>query len=242
MRIAALRFKATHRGMRRPMTRLLEGVFFAVLLSFITVFAQTSDVRAAGPASVADLAERLQDAVVNISTSQNIKGHTAKRKLPTLPPGSPFEEFFEKFLERDQQGNKKKNQSRRPPRKVRSLGSGFVIDSSGIIITNNHVIDGADEITANFSDGTKLKAVVIGRDPKTDVAVLQVKPAKPLKSVFFGDSKKMRVGDWVLAIGNPFGLGGTVTMGIVSARDRDINSGPYDNFIQTDASDRKSVV
>ncbi len=239
MRIAALRFMAAHRDIKRPLARLLEGVFFAVLLSFITVFAQISDVRAAGPVSVADLAERLQDAVVNISTSQNVKGHTTKRKLPTLPPGSPFEDFFEKFLERDQQGNKKKNQSRRPPRKVRSLGSGFVIDASGIIITNNHVIDGADEITANFSDGTKLKAVLIGRDPKTDVAVLQVKPAKPLKSVSFGQSKKMRVGDWVMAIGNPFGLGGTVTLGIVSARDRDINSGPYDNFIQTDASINK---
>lgn len=239
MKIAALRFMAAHRGMRRPHPRLLEGVFFAAVLSLFIIFAQTTTVRASGPVSVADLAERLQGAVVNISTSQNVKGSSTRRKLPSLPPGSPFEDFFERFLERDQSGKKKKSQTRRPPRKVRSLGSGFVIDSSGIIITNNHVIAGADEITANFSDGTKLKAEVIGSDPKTDVAVLRVKPTKLLTSVSFGKSKKLRVGDWVMAIGNPFGLGGTVTLGIVSARDRDINSGPYDNFIQTDASINK---
>jgi len=239
MRIAASRFMVAHRGIRRPIPRLLEGVFLAALLSFFAVFAQISPSSAAGPKSVADLAERLQGAVVNISTTQNIKSTGGSRALPSLPPGSPFEDFFEKFLERDQKGNNKKNQSRRPPRKVRSLGSGFVIDPSGVIITNNHVIAGADEITINFSDGTKLKAEVIGRDPKVDVAVLKVKPAKPLTAVSFGNSKKLRVGDWVMAIGNPFGLGGTVTLGIVSARDRDINSGPYDNFIQTDASINK---
>jgi len=238
MRIAASRFIVATRGMRRPIPRLLEGVLFVALLSLFTIFVQASDVRAAGPKSVADLAERLQGAVVNISTSQSIKTTGGTRALPSLPPGSPFEDFFEKFLDRDQQG-KKKNQSRRPARKVRSLGSGFVIDSSGIIITNNHVIAGADEITATFSDGTKLKAVVIGRDPKVDVAVLKVESKKPLTAVSFGNSKKLRVGDWVMAIGNPFGLGGTVTLGIVSARDRDINSGPYDNFIQTDASINK---
>jgi len=245
MRFAALRIMAAHRRERRPTQRLPEGVYLAVLFSLIIVFAQpafaqTSPVPGAGPVSVADLAERLQGAVVNISTSQNVKPHARNRRnAPTLPPGSPFEEFFEKFLERDQDGNKKKDPSRRPSRKVRSLGSGFVIDASGIIITNNHVIADADEITANFSDGTKLKAEVIGRDPKVDVAVLRVKPAKPLTAISFGDSKSLRVGDWVMAIGNPFGLGGTVTLGIVSARDRDINSGPYDNFIQTDASINK---
>jgi len=116
------------------------------------------------------------------------------------------------------------------------LGSGFVIDPSGLIVTNNHVIEGADEITANFNDGTKLTATLIGHDDKTDLALLRVKADKPLTSVKFGDSGKIRVGDWVMAIGNPFGLGGTVTVGIVSARNRDINSGPYDNFIQTDAA------
>lgn len=236
MRIAAMGLKAARTELRGAMPRLLDGMVFAVFISLFVLFAQVSSVHAAGPVSVADLAERLQDAVVNISTSQNIKG-SSTRKLPSLPPGSPFEDFFEKFLEQDQPGTKK--QTRRPPRKVRSLGSGFVIDSSGIIVTNNHVIADADEITANFSDGTKLKAEVIGRDPKTDVAVLRVKPNKPLAAVSFGSSKKLRVGDWVMAIGNPFGLGGTVTLGIVSARDRDINSGPYDNFIQTDASINK---
>lgn len=119
---------------------------------------------------------------------------------------------------------------------MQSLGSGFVLDPSGIIVTNNHVIEDADEIIANFSDGTKLTAEIVGRDLKTDIAVLRVKPEKPLKAVPFGDSVGIRVGDWVMAIGNPFGLGGTVTVGIVSARNRDINSGPYDNFIQTDAA------
>jgi serine protease Do len=119
---------------------------------------------------------------------------------------------------------------------VQSLGSGFVIDPSGLIVTNNHVIEDADEITANFADGSSLVAEVIGRDEKTDLAVLKVNASKPLTSLKFGNSETLRVGDWVMAIGNPFGLGGTVTVGIVSARNRDINAGPYDNFIQTDAS------
>nr|WP_245926867.1 DegQ family serine endoprotease [Breoghania corrubedonensis] len=182
-----------------------------------------------GPASVADLAENLLDAVVNISTTQTV---AARRSvpMPQLPEGSPFQEFFDEFFNRQ---NKDQDQ----PRRVQSLGSGFVIDGKkGIIITNNHVIEGADEITANFNDGTKLTAKLIGSDKKTDLAVLKVEPEKELKAVSFGDSDKSRVGDWVMAIGNPFGLGGTVTVGIVSARNRDINSGPYDNFIQTDAA------
>ena len=122
------------------------------------------------------------------------------------------------------------------PRRVNSLGSGFVIDAEGIIVTNNHVIAEADEITVVFNDGSKLKAELIGRDPKTDLAVLRVKPDKPLKAVKFGNSEKLRLGEWVIAIGNPFSLGGSVTAGIVSARNRDINSGPYDNYIQTDAA------
>lgn len=186
--------------------------------------------RAEGPASVADLAERLSGAVVNISTAQNVAGNKTV-PLPNLPPGSPFQEFFEEFLERQQRGNQPQR-----PRKVQSLGSGFVIDPSGIIVTNNHVIADADEIEANFTDGSKLTAEVIGRDPKVDIAVLKVNPEKPLQSVKFGDSNAIRVGDWVMAIGNPFGLGGSVTLGIVSARNRDINSGPYDDFIQTDAA------
>ncbi len=125
------------------------------------------------------------------------------------------------------------------PRKPGSLGSGFVIDASGIIITNNHVIADANEVTVIFTDGQKLKAEILGKDQKVDVAVLRVKPEKPLKAVKFGDSDKSRVGDWVLAVGNPFGLGGSVTAGIVSARNRNIDSGPYDNYIQTDAAINK---
>ena len=126
----------------------------------------------------------------------------------------------------------------RPPRQrnVNSLGSGFVIDASGIIITNNHVIEQADEIEVNFADGSKLKAEIIGKDKKTDLAVLKVNPEKPLTAVEFGNSNAIRVGDWVMAIGNPFGLGGSVTLGIVSARNRNINAGPYDDFLQTDAA------
>ncbi|MEM8839773.1 MAG: DegQ family serine endoprotease, partial [Pseudomonadota bacterium] len=183
------------------------------------------------PDSVADLAEDLPKAVVNISTAQNISGNNNDRGpvRPELPEGSPFQEFFEEFYNREGRG-------RNQPRRVQSLGSGFVIDPDGIIITNNHVIADADEITANFADGTKLVATVIGRDEKTDLAVLKVEPESPLPSVEFGRSSDMRVGDWVMAIGNPFGLGGTVTAGIVSAINRDINAGPYDNFIQTDAA------
>ncbi len=181
------------------------------------------------PESFADLAEGLLDAVVNISTSQNVKGSRGI-PVPQVPDGSPFQEFFEDFFNRNQDGEGQRS------RKVQSLGSGFVIDSSGIIVTNNHVIADADEIVANFADGTKLVAEVIGRDTKTDLAVLQVKPDKPLTAVKLSDKEDLRVGDWVMAIGNPFGFGGTVTVGIVSALERDINSGPYDKFIQTDAS------
>lgn len=182
----------------------------------------------AGPASVADLAEGLLDAVVNISTSQKVEA-PSQVPIPKLPEGSPFQDFFDQFMDRQGKGAER-------PQRVQSLGSGFVIDPSGIVVTNNHVIDGADEITVNFSDGSKLKAELVGRDKKTDLAVLKVKPEKPLKAVELGDSNKIRVGDWVMAIGNPFGLGGTVTLGIVSARNRNINAGPYDDFIQTDTA------
>lgn len=195
-----------------------------------------------GPDSVADLAEGLLGAVVNISTSQTINdvegGPVAP---PQLPEGSPFKEFFDDFFDKQNPGGKSgegEGNGGRNGRKVQSLGSGFIIDAvEGIVVTNNHVIADADEIEINLSDGKKLKAEVIGKDPKTDLAVLKVDPKKfPLTAVKFGDSNKARIGDWVMAIGNPFGLGGTVTLGIISARNRDINSGPYDRFIQTDAS------
>ena len=203
------------------------GAVFAACVGAAAVTAFPAEAR--GPESVADLAAELIDAVVNISTSQTVTGSDAA-PAPKLPDGSPFQDFFDEFF--DQKGGDSEGR----PRRVQSLGSGFVIDASGIIVTNNHVIEGADEITANFNDGSKLKATLIGRDEKTDIAVLKVEPPKPLTALKFGDSDVLRVGDWVMAIGNPFGLGGTVTVGIVSARNRDINSGPYDNFIQTDAA------
>ncbi|WP_417669857.1 DegQ family serine endoprotease [Roseibium sp.] len=207
----------------------MKSVAAAAMLGTLVAVQPVSVSHAQGPVSVADLAEELGDAVVNISTSQTVQGQRSV-PMPQVPDGSPFQEFFEEFFNRQNRGEDR-------PRRVQSLGSGFVIDgTAGIIITNNHVIEGADEITANFNDGTKLKAELIGTDEKTDIAVLKVTPETPLKDVSFGDSEAIRVGDWVMAIGNPFGLGGTVTVGIVSARNRDINSGPYDNFIQTDAS------
>ncbi|MGE7368269.1 Do family serine endopeptidase [Neorhizobium sp. NPDC001467] len=185
----------------------------------------------AGPASVADLAEGLLDAVVNISTSQSVKNDGDGPQKPVVPEGSPFQEFFNDFFDGDGKGEGN--------RKVNSLGSGFVIDPAGFVVTNNHVIEGADDIEVIFPNGDKLKARLIGTDTKTDLSVLKVEPKAPLKAVRFGDSRRMRIGDWVMAIGNPFGLGGSVTLGIISARGRNINAGPYDNFIQTDASINK---
>jgi serine protease Do len=204
---------------------------------------------ARGPEAITEVAEQVIDAVVNISTSQTVNAGTGRGgggggsgeggARPQVPPGSPFEDFFEEFFRnRPGQGpGQGENQNReRQPRRVNSLGSGFVIDPSGIVVTNNHVISDADEVTVIFNDGGRLKAEVIGRDQKTDLAVLRVKSDKPLKAVNFGDSEKLRLGEWVIAIGNPFSLGGSVSAGIVSARNRDINSGPYDNYIQTDAA------
>jgi serine protease Do len=199
---------------------------------------------ARGPDGIADVAEKVIDAVVNISTSQTIeaKGGSGEGRgaMPQLPPGSPFEEFFDDFFKnrRGPGGGPKggdKN-SDLQPRKTNSLGSGFIVDTAGIVVTNNHVIADADEINVIMNDGTKIKAELVGVDKKTDLAVLKFKPVKPLIAVKFGDSDKLRLGEWVIAIGNPFSLGGTVTAGIVSARNRDINSGPYDSYIQTDAA------
>ncbi len=187
----------------------------------------------AAPASFADLAAKLLPAVVNISTSQVVKREGAtQQQRPQLPPGSPFEEFFKEFFDRQQQRNT-------PNRRATSLGSGFIIDPKGLVVTNNHVIEGADDISVVLQDDTRLKAEVVGRDAKTDLAILRVKSEKNLPYVKFGNSDKARVGDWVVAIGNPFGLGGTVTAGIISARARNINAGPYDDFIQSDASINK---
>ncbi|HKT20653.1 MAG TPA: DegQ family serine endoprotease [Stellaceae bacterium] len=196
------------------------------------------------PDSFADLAAKLLPAVVNISSTQTIKpdrGGGTKRAVPDapqFPPGSPFEQFFKDFLDRNQRQGQGQGQGQQEalPRQQTSLGSGFIIDPSGLIVTNNHVIEDADDITVTLQDDTNFKAEVVGRDSKTDLALLRVKPSKPLPFVKFGDSDQTRVGDWVLAIGNPFGLGGSVTAGILSARAREINAGPYDDFLQTDAA------
>ena len=199
----------------------------ALMLLFAGALATPSGAR--GPKSVADIAETLQDSVVNISTTQTLQGQPESAPDGPGPKGSPFEEFFDDFFDDEGGGGLS--------RKVSSLGSGFVVDPDGLVVTNNHVIEGADEIVVNFTDGTSLKVVkILGHDPKTDLALLKVEPEKPLKAASFGDSNKMRVGDWVMAIGNPFGLGGSVTVGIISATRRDINAGPYDDFLQTDAA------
>ena len=183
------------------------------------------------PASLADLVEKLSPAVVNVSTTQKIKqppmGANPFQGLPNTPEFEPFREFFDQF--KGQQGGEGEG------RDVFSLGSGFIIDASGFIITNNHVVEQADEISVTLADDSKYKATVIGRDKKTDLALLKVESKKPLPFVTLGDSDAMRVGDWVIAIGNPYGLGGSVTQGIISARQRSINAGPFDDFLQTDA-------
>lgn len=190
-------------------------------------------VRGMAQASMADLVERVMPAVVNISASTTVENRGG-RVLPQLPPGTPFEDLFEEFFNR--RGQQGQAQPTPPQRRSNSAGSGFIIDASGIVITNNHVIGEANDITVILSDGTRLKAEVVGKDAKIDLAVLRVKAEKPLPFVKLGDSEKMRIGDWVIAIGNPFGLGGSVSSGIISARNRNIASGPYDNYIQTDAA------
>lgn len=173
------------------------------------------------PDSFSDLSKQLMPAVVNITTQQTI----APQGLPQFPDGNPLEQFNE-FFGGDPEGFSQQG----------SLGSGFVISAEGLIVTNNHVITGADEINAVFSDGRTLRAELIGTDEATDIAVLKVEQSEPFAFVEFADSDSAEVGDWVMAIGNPFGFGGSVSVGIVSARNRDINSGNYDDYIQTDAA------
>ena len=193
---------------------------------FVFIFSLCFDSFAkAPPESFADLSDKVSPAVVNIATSVAVKD-SPPREIPNFPPGSPFEEFFKDFNER--------GPSRRPST---ALGSGFIISDDGLIVTNNHVIEGAEEISVFLPDDREFIAKIIGRDTKTDLAVLKVDTkGEKLPFVNFGDSDILRVGDWVLAVGNPFGLGGTVTAGIVSARGREIGQGQYDDFIQTDAS------
>jgi len=187
----------------------------------------TAEARGAGE-SFADLVETLQPAVVNVSTTQMVAGRTEEGPGFDFPPGSPFRDFFDQF-------NRRRGEEEDRPRRATSLGSGFIIDESGLVVTNNHVIEGADKITVTLSDDRTLEAELVGRDTKTDLALLQIEEKGKYPFVPWGNSDKARVGDWVIAIGNPLGLGGTVTAGIISANQRDINNGPYDDFIQTDA-------
>ncbi len=198
---------------------------FALLAAIALVPA--SSYAKAPPDSFADLTAQLLPTVVNIATSQTLNAAPGGNVgAPDLPPGSPLSDLFKDFL----------GPNKAVPRHVTSLGSGFIIDKSGFIVTNNHVIEGADQITVTLANGTTIPAKLVGRDDKTDLALLKVAAKTPLPAAHFGDSDKARIGDWVIAIGNPFGLGSTVTVGVVSARNRDINAGPYDDFIQTDAS------
>jgi serine protease Do len=222
-------------GSRRP--RGAQGwlsLSLALVLVPALLFAAGPAAAKAGPDGFSELAAKLLPSVVNVSTTQTLKADRQRPEVPQFPPGSPFEEFFKDFLDKNLPRGQQRPEAQ--PRRATSLGSGFIIDPSGLVVTNNHVIADADEITVILHDDTSLKAEVVGKDTKTDLALLRVKTDKPLTAVSFGDSDVMKVGDWVLAIGNPFGLGGTVTAGIVSARARDIQQGPYDDFIQTDAS------
>src|SRR5471030_155101 len=232
-------------SLKTPVGRTGLAIFAAAAIAWPAL---TGPASARGPDGISDVAEAVIDAVVNISTKQTVDINSGGA-MPNLPPGSPFEEFFEEFFKNRRgpggpggpgqggPGSGPGKQGGDPtPRRINSLGSGFIIDPSGLVVTNNHVIADADEVSVILNDGTTLKAEILGRDTKTDLALLKVKAAGPLKAVKFGDSDKLRLGEWVIAIGNPFSLGGTVTAGIVSARNRDIQSGPYDNYIQTDAA------
>jgi serine protease Do len=182
---------------------------------------------------VADLADHVLPAVVEIAVETKMEGAGPQAQLPQLPDDSPFKDFFDDFL------NKRQGPGDDQNRLVSGMGSGFIVDASGIIVTNNHVIENAESIRVHLHDGRDLKAELVGRDAKADVAVVRIKSDVALPAVKFGDSSNLRIGEWVMAIGNPFGLGGSVSLGIVSARNRNINAGPYDDFIQTDAAINK---
>ena len=199
--------------------RIINFSLILILLSFSTSFANSKT----APISFADLAEKLMPSVVNIASTQTIKTTSNPFKNFQFPPGSPFEDMFKEF-------------NRPTERKATALGSGFIIDKEGIVVTNNHVIQGAEDIIVTVNGSIEYKAKVIGKDPYMDLAVLEIESDEKFEPVSFGNSDKARIGDWVIAIGNPFGFGGTVTTGIISSRNRDIGLTRYDDFIQTDAS------
>ncbi len=205
------------------MARLFWLTALAAAFTLAQALAAAAQTR---PASFADLAEKISPAVVNITTSTTVAASTGPN--PIVPEGSPFEDFFRDFMDRNQDGPRR-------PRRNSALGSGFVISEDGFIVTNNHVIETADEILIEFFSGDELPATVVGKDPNTDIALLKVDSADPLPFVEFGDSDIARVGDWVMAMGNPLGQGFSVSVGIISARERAL-SGSYDDYIQTDAA------
>ena len=199
-------------------SRVLKLITVIFIFTNFSIFSNAKDV----PSSFADLAEKLMPSVVNISTTQTVT--TNRNPFPfQFPPGSPFEDMFKEFGVPE-------------TRKAFTLGSGFIIDLKGIVVTNNHVIKGAEDILVRVNGDQEYKATIIGADPLSDIAVLQIETKDKFIPVKFGDSDKARIGDWVIAIGNPFGLGGTVTSGIISARNRTLNLSRYEDFIQTDAS------
>jgi serine protease Do len=211
---------------KRPRLMLALGLG----LSMVMAVGQAQQALAfSAPESFADLAQQISPSVVNITTSSVVA--QATDDAPMVPPGSPFEDFFKDFMDENGQGGNE-------PQRSEALGSGFVIGTDGYIVTNNHVIEGADEIEVEFFSGERLKAKLVGTDLKTDIALLKVESPTALPAVAFGDSDKMRVGDWVMAMGNPLGQGFSVSAGIVSARGRELN-GAYDDFIQTDAAINK---
>ncbi|MDE2016963.1 MAG: trypsin-like peptidase domain-containing protein, partial [Hyphomicrobiales bacterium] len=213
----------THSTRRRTGAALAAGLLLSVAAALPASAADAGGPAPGAPTTFADLAARVAPSVVNISATQTLPGDAGA--------AGNFDDMLKQFFKDHGGGSPPPSFSR----KSTSLGSGFIIDEKGIVVTNNHVIAKANDIEVIFADGHKLKATLVGTDPKVDVAVLKIVPDRPLKAVHFGDSDKLRVGDWVMAVGNPFGLGGTVTAGIVSARNRNIDDGPYDDFIQTDA-------
>lgn len=215
----------------------IVGIVFLSVFSFTSVQAV-----GLGPDTIADMVEKNLDAVVNISTTRLVDARRGGRNLPNIPKDSPFEDLFKQFFNEklfEQRENDGEHDDEPQQRRVGSLGSGFVISADGYVVTNAHVIADAEEITVIFNDGEEMTATVIGTDKKTDIALLKVEGEDEFTFVEFGDNRKLRIGSWVVTIGNPFGLGVSVSAGIVSAKNRDINSGPYDDFIQTDAGINK---
>ena len=220
------------RGGKLACAKIVRALAGAALLASLLLPPSAAFAQKFAPSDgFGDLVARISPAVVNVSTRKDVagEGQSDMPAMPQFPPGSPFEEFFKEFFDRDKQ------QQEQQPRRSFSLGSGFVIDASGFVVTNNHVIADADEITVIFSDESEYPAKLIGTDSKTDLALLKIERPQPFPHVDWANSDEVRVGDWMIAIGNPFGLGSTVTAGIVSARGRDIRAGPYDDFFQIDA-------